>query len=341
MSLTVKQVAKRVGTKKTRIYKFLRDHAGAHELSYLAEFLGIPVGEVTQCVEVLIEEGKNVHLTNKGAEILHELPIVRSDVIDVSRFKGKHYRYGVTGDNHLGSKYSRLDVLNALFDIWEGQGVKTVLQLGNIIDGDCRLNKHDLVAHGIEEQTDYLIQNWPQRKGITTEFVTGHDHEGWWVKSEGINIGQHLQRAAEAAGREDLVYVGHMERQIEFKADGRKNILSMMHAGAGTPYAISYATQKIIESYSGGEKPTLLLVGHFHKFEMGYPREVVVVQPGATQDQTPFLRQKRIQSMIGGVTLDFNMDAHAMMHGFTVQWHPFYDRDFYKGKLWKYQWAKS
>ena len=341
MPLTIKQAAKRVGTKKIRLYRHLLQHPGTHEFSVLSGTLNIPLDEVMRSLELLVEEGKNIHLSNRGAEILHELPIVRKDVIDVQKFKGERRLYGVTADNHLGSKYARLDVLNALFDIWEGQGVKTVLQLGNIIDGDCRLNKHDLTAHGIEEQTDYLIQNWPQRKGMVTEFVTGHDHEGWWVKSEGINIGAHLQRSAQAAGRSDLVYVGHMERQIEFRADGRKSVLTMAHGGGGTPYAVSYTTQKAAETFQGGEKPTILLMGHFHKYETGYPREVYVVQPGTTEDQTPFMRQKRILAMVGGVTLEFEVDAHAFIHGFKVQWHPFYDRDFYKGKMWKYHWRPA
>lgn len=338
MSLTVKQVAKQVGTKKARLLRFLLQHPGSHEQSFLAQSLGLSIGEIAQHLEALIEEGKNVHLSNKGAEILHDLPTVHRETIDVSRMKGKHYIYGVTADNHLCSRYQRNDVLEALFDIWEGQGVKTVLQLGNIIDGECRFNKQDLLAHGIEDQTDYLIQRWPQRKGIVTEFVTGDDHEGWFVQREGINIGAHIQRAAEAAGREDLKYVGHMERQIEFKADGHKASLSMMHSGGGTPYAISYTTQRLTESYQGGEKPDILLVGHFHKFEAGYPREVFTCQPGCTMDQSPFMRKRRIQAMIGGVTIEFEVNQNAMMHGFKVQWHPFYDRDFYKGKAWKYHW---
>lgn len=77
-------------------------------------------------------------------------------------------------------------------------------------------------------------------------------------------------------------------------------------------------------------------MGHYHKFEYGYPREVHIVQCGCTQDQTPFMRKKKIQAMIGGVTIDFSQDEQGIIHGFGVRFHPFYDRDFYKGKAWQY-----
>ena len=110
----------------------------------------------------------------------------------------------------------------------------------------------------------------------------------------------------------------------------------MIHAGGGSTYAISYSAQKIVESYQGGEKPAILLIGHYHKYDVGYPREVYTVQPGCTQDQTPFMRKKKIQAMVGGASISFKQDEIGILHDFTVTWNPFYDRDFYKG--WKYHW---
>jgi len=338
---TVDEVRRSKISLSRQVLHHLKTHPGVNSFAGIAKALDSSLDSVLKAIEKLSAEAKNLHVSAAGVELLHDLPIVRQDTIDV-RLVGKkeHHTIGVTGDNHLGSKYARLDVLNALFDIWQGSGVKRVLQCGNIIDGECRFNRFDLIAHGLQEQTDYLIQNWPHRKGMVTEFVTGDDHEGWYVQREGVNIGKHIELAARAAGREDLVFVGHMERQIEFKAGPNRARIAMIHAGGGTAYAISYTDQKLIESYQGGEKPTITLVGHYHKFNYGYPREVHAIQVGTTMDQSPFMRKKKIQAMVGGVTLEFDLDRRALIHNTRVTWHPFYDRSFYKGKLWKYHWGE-
>lgn len=305
----------------------------------LATVLGITVLELLAQLRLAQDGGYNIYHDGNGNVELRD-QVEKSAAIDVRQFNAKHHLYGVTGDNHLGSRYSRLDVLNALFDIWQEQGVTTVFQCGNIIDGEARFNRHDLLVTGIKGQVDYLIDNWPHRLGMTTEFVTGDDHEGWYVQREGIDIGRHIEAEAIRAGRSDLVYLGHMEKYLELKQGQGSALMSIMHAGGGTAYAISYTDQKIVESYQGGEKPNLLLVGHYHKFNHGYPREVNTIQVGCTEDQTPFMRKKKIQAHVGGVTLRFDQDDQGILHNVNVAWHPFYDRSFYAGTNWKYHWSQ-
>lgn len=341
MSTTVDRAAKQTGTKFERVLARIRDGAAPQRYSDIADALKIPADEVVRIVDSLVAGGMNINVGRSGVELFHTLPIIRHESINIKSMKGTHHVYGVTADNHLGSKYSRLDVINALFDIWVDRGVKTVLQCGNIIDGECRFNKHDLLVHGMEEQVDYLIQNWPHRKGIVTEFVTGDDHEGWYVQREGVDIGRYIEMKAVQAGRHDLQYKGHMERQVAYIARGNKSTLSQLHAGGGTAYAISYTSQKQVESYQPGEKPTIILVGHYHKFDYSFPRAVHAIQPGCTEDQSPFMRKRRIEAMIGGVTLEFDLDGRALVNNVGVMWHPFYDRDFYNGKLWKYRWNEK
>jgi hypothetical protein len=210
-----------------------------------------------------------------------------------------------------------------------------------MIDGEARFNRFDLIAHGIEGQANYFVENWPQRKGITTHFITGDDHEGWYVQREGINIGEYIQHKARSAGRMDLQYLGHMEHDVVLAAQSGEARVRLIHAGGGSAYATSYAPQKILESYQGGEKPHILLIGHYHKFEVGYHREVWAIQAGCTQDQTPFMRKLKIQAHVGGVTLRFQQSADGLLHKLNVAWEPFYDREFYKeGSLWRYKWQQ-
>ena len=313
-----------------------------YTLEELALAVKADAAEVSKALDQLIASGKNVTVTTQGIGIEKDVEL-NKDRITVNLGNGDilSHKFAVTADNHLASKYSRLDVLNALFDWWESEGVETVYQLGNIIDGEFRFNKFDLLAYGIEAQIDYLIENWPERKGITTKFITGDDHEGWYIQREGINVGQYIQDKAQRAGRNDLEYIGHMERNISFVNGEGSSWMRLIHAGGGSTYATSYTSQKYVESLQGGEKPNIVLVGHYHKFDYGYPREVRIIQAACTEDQTPFMRKKKIQAMVGGVLIDFKQDRHGMIHRFNVCFEPFYDRGFYKGRTWRYHWNKE
>lgn len=306
-------------------------------IAQLTDHFSCGVTKITDALHELRAQGKNIKMLPSGIELPQQLEQEQDPVvIDTSKFIGKTLKFGITGDNHLCSKYERLDVLNALFDIWEREGVTEVLQCGNMIDGEARFNKFDIHTVGMDAQVAYFIAHWPQRKGITTKFVTGDDHEGWYVQREGVDIGKYIEMQARTAGRTDLIHLGYMERNLIFTTGKTKQVIRLIHAGGGAPYAISYAPQKIVESLQGGEKPNILLIGHHHKYDVCYPREVYTVMVGCTQDQTPFMRKQKIGAHLGGVTLEVTIGQDGFFHNITHRWHPFFDRDFYT-KAWKYR----
>lgn len=273
----------------------------------------------------------HVLLDDEGGYSLSHTPVLAEapHAIDFRKHKETEIALGFTADNHLGSKYERLDVLNSLYDRFAECGVKTVYQGGNIIDGECRFNTHDVYAHGIEDQVANLVQKWPQRKGVVTEFVTGDDHEGWYVQRDHIDIGKYIESEARASGRDDLVHLGYMERDIEYKQAKGSAIIRIIHAGGGSSYAHSYTAQKYVEMLQGGEKPKIVLVGHYHKFNYSYPREVHVIQGGTTMDQSPFMRKKKLQAMVGGVVLWIKQNNLGIFTSVKVEWLPYYDRRYY------------
>ncbi len=220
--------------------------------------------------------------------------------------------FGFVTDNHLGSKYARRDVLNDLYDRFAARGITNVYNAGNWIDGESRFNRFDLLpeAHGFDAQVRYLVENYPQRPGITTYVVAGDDHEGWYVQREGIDIGRYAERCMREAGREDWDYLGYMEADLRLVngESGAYSIMRVLHPGGGSAYAISYKPQKILESYEGGDKPAVVLMGHYHKQEILNYRNVWIIQGGCTQDQTPFLRKLTIEAHIGGQIVTLEQD---------------------------------
>lgn len=240
---------------------------------------------------------------------------------------------GFVSDNHLGSKHCRLDVLNALYDIFAAEGVTDVYNGGNWIEGECRFNRYDIQVFGMDNQIDFFIQNYPSRPGITTHYVAGDDHEGWYQQRESIHIGRYAEMAAIRAGRKDLHYLGYLEADVALKAPGTWMAAPMkiMHGGGGATYAYSYVLQKVVEAFQGGEKPAICVVGHHHKFDYCYPRGVHALMPGCTQDQSIFMRKRKIEAHVGGVLARIQQDAtdgHILQ--FEARWIPFYDKGFYE-----------
>jgi predicted phosphodiesterase len=250
-------------------------------------------------------------------------------IINLSKFENKPYRFGIVSDNHLNSKYERLDVLNALYDYFAEQGITEVFNAGNWVDGECRFNKYEIINHGISPQIKYFVEKYPQRKGITTYFIAGDDHEGWWVQRERIDIGRYAQMMAEEAGRNDLKYLGYMEYDVILKQKQGQAIMRIMHPGGGSAYALSYSPQKTVEAFQGGEKPQILILGHYHKADYMYYRDVHIVQAGCTQDQSLFLRKQKIQVALGGWIIELSQSKDGAINRFKSEWIPFLDKQYY------------
>lgn len=100
----------------------------------------------------------------------HSIPIDRL-------FSGGWVKFGVLSDPHIGSRWTRWDVLETLFDIYQDEGVSEVYLPGNMCEGEARFNKQDVKIWGFENQIHYAVDRFPQRDGITTNFITADDHE--------------------------------------------------------------------------------------------------------------------------------------------------------------------
>lgn len=323
---------------KNQLFSFLLKSKKHFQFLSLSEKFKVEESAIIAALSSLERSGKIFHYHDNGVSIKDTIGQSAPRVINITHLVGKKIRFGFTTDNHLGSKYERLDVLNALYDRYALDGITTVYNAGNVIDGEARFNKFDIHKHGIKAQCDYFADVYPKRDGIKTFFITGDDHEGWYVQREGLNIGEFMEQTAKNKKRTDLKYLGHMEHDIIFSSKKGKTIIRIVHPGGGSSYAFSYQPQKIVESYSPGEKPHILLLGHYHKASYDYIRGVHVVQGGTTMDQSPFMRKKRLEAHVGGWICEFEQGESGVIQSFQSEWIPFYGKDFYnKNQIWKYQ----
>lgn len=324
-----------------RILAYL--HSGPRTLEEVAARVGSTPGQVLDAIAAQVKAGKNVVRFGDRYTISKDpVQVEHSDALHLWRSDAQgRYRFGVISDTHYGSKYCREEVADELYDWFAGAGLRRVYHAGNWIDGEHPGHgKFDLVdqAHGLQNQLDYMVARYPLRKGITTYYVAGDDHEGWYNQREGVDTGRMLETTAREAGRTDLRYIGYMESFITLQhaKSGRTSKLLVCHPGGGSGYATSYAPQKAVESWQPGEKPGCVIFGHWHKLEYAIIRGVHSIQAGTTKDQDPFARKKRLQYHVGGWIVELQQDKGGALTGCKLELRQWFDRDYHNG-----QWSLS
>jgi len=231
-------------------------------------------------------------------------------------------RFAIISDPHIGSLYERVDAWHAFYKILKSEKITTILSAGDTLEGwrVYRGQEFEMYAHGHEDQLKALKKRVPEFSGKTF-FITGN-HDTSYKKLAGCNIGENI------ADSVDWNYLGEEYAEIILETKiGRKWKISLLHPSGGTPYAISYRTQKIIESFSGGQKPNLVVIGHLHKAEMlpAY-RNVVGVMAGCFQSQTPFMARKPTPAHVGGWIFEVTIgSSRGLTNRVKSEFIPFYE----------------
>jgi predicted phosphodiesterase len=88
-------------------------------------------------------------------------------------------------------------------------------------------------------------------------------------------------------------------------------------------YAVSYRLQKLAESFTGGEKPNIVLAGHTHKQGYFMTRFIHMVSGGAMSVQSRWMRSKKLSNDTGFWILEIHVNK-AGISRFKSEWFPFY-----------------
>lgn len=229
----------------------------------------------------------------------------------------KIIRFAVLGDTQFGSKYTQLTHLHNFYDRLVMEGIKTVYHTGDIVEGlKMRVgHEYELYVISADAMRDDVIKNYPYREGITTHFITGN-HDASIYKQVGYDIG-----AAIADKRDDMHYLGKDCAVIHLTP---KCTLELRHPWDGTAYALSYKPQKMIEAMESDSKPNILAIGHYHKAEYIFYRNVHTIQTGCFQGQTPFMRGKGISAHLGGWIITIRVLEDGTIIDFKPEFIPYY-----------------
>lgn len=226
-------------------------------------------------------------------------------------------RFGLMGDTQFGSKYAQITHLHNFYDQCEQRGITTVYHTGDLTDGLKMRPGHEYELYEIsaDGQCDDVIKNYPRRKGITTHFITGN-HDASLYKHVGFDVGRAI-----AKEREDMNYLGRDYAVVNLTPECT---LELRHPWDGTSYAISYKIQKMIEAMESDSKPNILAVGHYHKMENIFYRNVHAFQTACFQSQTPFTRGKGISVYMGGWIVTVRVDENGYIQSIAPEFIPYY-----------------
>jgi len=256
--------------------------------------------------EALIDDirGQGYNVQQIGEEIKISNIIVPADNRIANQWNGeKVIRFGLMGDTQINSKYTQITHLHDFYDKCKAEGIDTVYHTGDIDDGEKMRPGHEyeLYNQGADDHIAEIVKVYPNN-GVKTYFITGN-HDAAYVKLCGLDIGYKI-----AEKRPDMIYLGYMSSTINLTDNCT---MELRHPIDGTAYAISYKIQKMIEAMSGGEKPNILAIGHYHKSCFMPYRNVHSIQTGCFQAQSNWMKGKSIAAVMGGWIVEIHVDEEG------------------------------
>lgn len=290
---------------------------GPSSLIDIANSLQTSMIAVVKEIEKIKEEGYNV-IEEGNYFHIKKTPDQETKVYNENWEGQENIRFGVVSDTHLCSNNQQKTLLNQMYDIYAQEKIIKVYHAGDIGEGDKmrRGHEYEIFCHGADKQTNYIIENYPSRKGIETHFITGN-HDLSFMKRSGYDIGRKIEEK-----REDMKYLGMEEARIMLTPNCS---MDLAHPRDGAAYALSYATQKYCDALQGGSKPSILVVGHHHKAICYQYRNIQVIEAGTFQSQTKFMKGKRIAAHVGGWIIEINVDKEGTIRRFKTEWYPFFN----------------
>jgi predicted phosphodiesterase len=99
--------------------------------------------------------------------------------------------------------------------------------------------------------------------------------------------------------------------------------IKLWHGGDGSSYSLGYRDQKLIESFTGGEKPNILITGHIHKAYYFFYRNIHTIGAGSMQKQSGWMRAKKLQAHTGFWVVKACL-AKGEVKWISPRWYPYY-----------------
>lgn len=303
-----------------KMYKYAKN--GMSIDTYMKKF-SLSHKELQGLLHIWELSGKKVDLVKEGDKVIFRKPLSKKMQMHKSNLEDlNHNEILVVSDTHIGSIHCQLHLLNELYLEAYRRGVKVVLHIGDMTDGNYPNrpeNPRQQSLHGFDEQAGYVVDMYPEIEGMTTYYILG-SHDETHYKNGQATLDSWLSRC-----RKDMVYLGQDTGEI--KIDKVKYVLD--HPGGGSSQALSYKPQKRIEIIESHNKPKVLLIGHYHKSYAFSYRNVQCVEVPSLCAKTQLQQKQGLINAVGGYFLNVYSDSKGNIQYFEPEEILFGPEDFW------------
>lgn len=229
-------------------------------------------------------------------------------------FDGDCLVFGHITDTHMGGIYYRETYLKQALEECEKEGAQFVFHTGDLVEGMSNRpgQIYELTHLGYQRQRDYAIEQCKQ--WTKPWYMIDGNHDRFFEKSAGAYAVKDVCEALPNAS-----FLGSDQGTLAVNG-----VTFMLFHGEDTSsYAISYRLQKLVEAFTGGEKPNMLLVGHTHKQGYFFERHVHVLSGGALSVQSRWMRAKRLANHTG-FWICRAWIGKKSINKLQTTWYPFY-----------------
>lgn len=294
--------------------------AGVHESEAIDELHTNPT-ELRSAIDSLRSEGVNIEQMGTNEDPVYHIPTEWDQTYSLPA--ADNLTIALLSDTHLGSSAEHLDELNDFYDRCKAEGITDVFHCGDISDGwkvhPGHLNEIKPEAAGWDRLKNYVIENYPQREGITTHFIEGN-HDNKFFNRNNIHFGRLI-----ADKRDDLTYLGNSQATIYLSRE-HDITLELIHPSGGKPYTTGYRLQTLYRERDVADRPTIAGVGHLHGSMYAETEGVKGLYAGAWKGTTTYGKRKGHQAKIGGWILDITMSDGTITE-FVPRWQGYEPRD--------------
>lgn len=218
-------------------------------------------------------------------------------------------KYVYFSDAHIGEKHFDEPLFYQMLDVIKQEKPDFVLDVGDHLEGMSGRPGHvyELDLIGFDQQFKKAVELYQQIPAPI--FGIDGNHDDWYNKknSAGVIVGEQLEQALD-----NYTHLGVWEGDLEVGSGRNKIWIKLFHANDGTAYADSYKLQKLIESFSGGEKPNIVHSGHYHKAIGLFRRNVWGFESGTLCGQSQFMRGKKLQAHKGFGLVEFDYENKSI-----------------------------
>jgi predicted phosphodiesterase len=231
-------------------------------------------------------------------------------------FSGEVFKFAHITDTHMGAVFFKEYIWDAVCREIDRRKVDKVFHTGDVTEG-LNLSRIDMIYElthiGYEQQKKYAIE----KLGMLNAPIIAVDgnHDRWYKKSAGAMIVKDIADALP-----NMTYLGEDSADVKVQNTN----IRLWHGEDGSSYATSYRLQKLVEAFSGGDKPDILLTGHVHKQGYFFDRNIHCVSGGAVTTQSNWMKRTRKANHTGFWICEAVLNDMGVA-SFTGTFYPFYE----------------